>query len=105
MRKPILIVVAVVALVAASTVGAVVKYTIFTIKPTRYAHLAGTNLYCQSMVTTTKLRAFECLTWTDSTPRRVRNGFGLIVDERGVTIERSSNGGKKFRTVRYYTNP
>jgi len=45
-KKLLLICAAVSALAFAGAVGAAVRYTIFTIKPSRYARLAGTDVYC-----------------------------------------------------------
>jgi hypothetical protein len=60
-KKLLLICVAVSALAFAGAIGAAVRYTISTIKPSRYARLAGTDVYCLNQDSQVKsLARFYC---------------------------------------------
>jgi hypothetical protein len=61
LRKLTLVCAAVVALALAGASGAVIRYTIFTIKPSHYARLAGTDVYCLNQDSEVKgLARFYC---------------------------------------------
>jgi hypothetical protein len=61
MKKLTLVCAAVAALALAGAGGAVIRYTIFTIKPSHYARLAGTDVYCLNQDSQIKsLARFYC---------------------------------------------
>jgi hypothetical protein len=96
MKKLTLVCAAVAALALAGAGGAVIRYTIFTIKPSHYARLAGTDVYCQHGINKTKQHAFTCVieNGTHPTPKT----YTIVLGQPGVVVARWPQAGTASRS-------
>jgi hypothetical protein len=86
---------AVFALMLAGAAGAVVRYTIITIKDGNYAHLSGTKTYCQNGVSTAHLRTFFCGKWSFAGSAHRQSGtFGALLNQTGIRVYRITSNDR-----------
>ncbi len=92
------------ALLLAGAAGGAVRYTIITIKDGNYAHLSGTNTYCQNGVSTSHLRTFFCGKWSFAGAGHRQSGtYGGLVNQAGVRVYRITPNDKS-RDLNEYIN-
>lgn len=88
-RRWLVVAAAVLALLAAGAAGGAVRYTIITIKDGNYAHLTGTNVYCQNGVSTAHLQSFFCGKWSFAGSGHRQTGtYGALLNEVGIRVYR-----------------
>ena len=101
-RRWVVVAAAALALLAAGTAGAVVRYTIITIKDGNFAHLTGTNIYCQNGVSTAHFQSFLCSKWIFAGSGHRQTGtYGALLNETGIGVYRVT-ANDRIRNLRQY---
>lgn len=104
-RKLTLIVVALVCLIVAGAAGAIVRATIFTITPGNWARVSGTGLYCHNLISTSRLRSFNCISTLGPGTHPLTGVYSVVINQAGVTIERATDSHGRITHVRSFVNP
>ena len=103
-RKLIVVFACLVCLVVAGGAGAIVRATIFTITPGNFARLSGTGIYCKSLVSSTKLRSFQCFSTPGPGSHAVVGSYFLVINQAGVTVEHATDVQGHYTHVRSFVN-
>ena len=103
-RKLTVVVVGLVCLVVAGAAGAIVRATIFTITPGNFARLSGTGIYCKSLVSSTRVRSFQCFSTPGPGSHAVVGSYFLVINQAGVTVEHATDALGHYTHIRSFVN-
>jgi hypothetical protein len=102
-KKLVLIVAVLCALIFAGIAGGVANYTIFRVDNGQWAHLSGTQIYCQNQRSSTNTPSFQCTVFgAASRSFPVGGSYGLFINQYEVVINHSSPNGRTYTGKNIY---